>query len=66
VDLLATTLWLPALYHRNQLAVIGMMWVLLGAVVTLSIGLFVFKEVLTWTQWIGIACAIVALVLLEQ
>jgi multidrug transporter EmrE-like cation transporter len=43
-----------------------MMWVLLGAVVTLSIGLFVFKEVLTWTQWIGIACAIVALVLLEQ
>ena len=66
VDLLATSLWLPALFHRNQLAIVGLMWLLLGAVMTLSIGLFVFKEMLTWTQWAGIACAMVALILLEQ
>lgn len=66
VDVFATTLWLPALFHRNQLAIVGLMWLLLGTILTLSIGLFVFKEVLTWTQWAGMGFALVALVLLGK
>lgn len=66
VDAIGVILWLPALMNRNQLSIVGVLWALLGTVVTLSIGLFIFKESLTWVQWIGIICAFVALVLLEK
>lgn len=66
VDAIGVLLWLPALYNRNLLSVVGVLWALLGAVITVSIGLFIFKESLTWVQWIGIVCAFVALALLHK
>lgn len=66
VDAIGVILWLPALYNRNQLSIVGVLWALLGTVVTLCIGLFVFKESLTWVQWIGIVCAFTALALLQR
>jgi len=66
VDAVGVTLWLPALLNRNQLSIVGVMWALLGTVVTLSIGLFIFKETLNWVQWIGIVFAFAALALLQK
>ncbi|MDO8468891.1 MAG: hypothetical protein Q7S29_04000 [Candidatus Peribacter sp.] len=66
VDAIGVILWLPALYNRNQLSIVGVLWALLGTVVTVSIGLFIFKESLTWVQWVGIVCAFVALALLQK
>ena len=66
VDAIGVMLWLPALYNRNQLSIIGVAWVVLGGIATVSIGLFVFRESLTWIQWVGIIFAFIALVLLEQ
>jgi len=66
VDAIGVILWLPALLNRNQLSIVGVLWALLGTVVTLSIGLFIFKESLTWVQWIGIVCAFIALALLQK
>lgn len=66
VDAIGVILWLPALFNRNQLSIVGVLWALLGATVTLCIGLLLFKESLTWIQWIGILCAFIALVLLQQ
>ena len=60
----STILWLPALLHRNQLAVMGTAWLVLATIATVIIGLVVFHETLILRQWIGIGAAIGALILL--
>ena len=57
-------LWLPALLHRNQLAVVGTFYALMGVIITIMIGLFVFNETITITQSIGLFLALIALGLL--
>lgn len=57
-------LWLPALLHKNQLAIMGTIWALMTAVLTVAIGLFVFHESLSITQTIGILLALISLGLL--
>ena len=49
IDAIGTALWLPAILHKNTLAIVGLLWLLIGAVATVSIGLFVFKETLDWS-----------------
>lgn len=61
---LGTLAWLPAMLHRNELAVMGTAWLLLATAATSIIGVFVFGETLTSIQWAGIALAFVALTLL--
>jgi drug/metabolite transporter (DMT)-like permease len=62
---LGTLSWLPALLHRNELAIMGTAWLLLATVATVVIGFFVFGETLTILQWLGIGLALIALVLLS-
>lgn len=62
---LGTLSWLPALLHKNELAIMGTAWLLLATVATVVIGFFVFGETLSTLQWIGIGLALVALVLLS-
>lgn len=66
VDAIGTFLWLPAIYNRNVLSIIGMAWLLIGAVASMAIGLIVFRETLNGTQWAGMGFALVALVLLGK
>lgn len=61
-----TLLWLPALLHKNDLARMGTLWYLLTTPTTILLGVLVFKEKLTPTQWAGIAVAMVALWLLKD
>ncbi len=56
--------WLPALLHKNQLAVMGTIWALMTAILTVVIGLLVFHESLTIFQIVGIMLALVSLGLL--
>lgn len=56
--------WLPALLHKNQLAIMGTAWLLLSIFATLGIGIFVFGEVLGLRQWTGVILAVIALGLL--
>ena len=57
----SSILWLPALLHKNQLSTMGVAWVLIALVSTLFLGLFVFHEQLTPSQWFGLGLAAVAL-----
>jgi len=66
VDSIGTALWLPAIFERNSLAIMGTAWLLIGMLATVSIGLFVFEESLTHTQFAGIAFAFLALILLNS
>ena len=65
VYILATLFWLPALLHKNQLAIMGMAWLLLGMIATVCLGLFVFNEKLSTLQMVGIIFALLSLVLLN-
>ncbi len=62
---LATLFWLPALLHKNSLAVMGTAWLLLATAATVGIGILVFHEQVNALQWAGIALSCVALVLLS-
>lgn len=57
--------WLPALLHKNQLAVMGTLWLLLGMVATIIVGVFVFHEKVATVQIVGIFLAFIALILLN-
>jgi multidrug transporter EmrE-like cation transporter len=57
--------WLPALLHKNQLAIMGTAWLLLATVATAVIGVFIFGESLTNLQWVGLGLAAAAILLLS-
>ncbi|MFA4936853.1 MAG: hypothetical protein WC575_00970 [Patescibacteria group bacterium] len=61
---MGTVMWLPALLHKNQIATMGTIWLLLATVATVSIGVFIYHESLNPQQWIGVVLALVALGLL--
>ncbi len=62
---LGTFAWLPALLHKNQLAVMGTLWLLLATAATVAVGLLVFGEKLNNFQTAGIVLSAVAMVLLS-
>lgn len=57
--------WLPAIAKGKQLAVYGSMWNILSFLMTLFVGLVIFKEQLTTTQIAGCILAGVAIILLS-
>ena len=61
-----TLCWLPALLHKNELAVLGTIWLLLGCMATVIIGTLVFHETLSPVQWGGIVVGIIGLAMLAQ
>ncbi len=61
---ISSLLWLPALLHKNQLAIMGTFWLVLATIATVAIGVLVFHEKLNNLQWLGVLLALVALGLL--
>jgi len=61
---LGTLTWLPALLHKNQLAVMGTIWLVLATVATVTIGTVVYHEPLSARQWVGVVLSLTAFVLL--
>lgn len=57
--------WLPALLHKNQLSIMGMLWLLLGVIATILIGVFVFHEHLNIYQIVGVVLALLAMILIN-
>lgn len=57
--------WLPMLLHRNNLAVMGTVWLLFATLAPLIIGVFIFGEQLSLTDAFGIALAIGAMIVLS-
>jgi len=64
LNAISAFLWLPSLLNHGKLSIMGIMWTLLGAILTVSIGIFIFHEEVTIIQTIGIVLAITSLVLL--
>ena len=56
--------WLPALMHRNQIAIMGTIWLLLATIATVFVGAVIFQEKITPVEWIGIGMALAALAFL--
>ena len=61
----SSLMWLPAIYQKNQLAIMGTIWLLLGTIATIAIGLLVFKEQLTLAQGLGLFLAVIGMILLS-
>jgi len=57
-------LWLPSMLNNGKLSIIGTIWALLGAVLTVAIGIFIFREEVTFRQTVGIVLVIASLALL--
>jgi len=62
---IGTFLWLPVLLHRNEIAVMGTMFLILALVATIAVGFLVFREAVEPRQIVGLVLAFVALVLLS-
>jgi multidrug transporter EmrE-like cation transporter len=63
---LSAITWLPALLHKNNIAIMGTLWFLFGTVAVIIIGVLVFGEALTLNHWIGILLALTAFVFLAS
>lgn len=62
--MLTTLLWFPSLKNNNQLIVMTIIWDLAYILIGFVLGFFVFHEVLSATQWTGVALSIVSIILL--
>jgi multidrug transporter EmrE-like cation transporter len=58
--------WAPIIKARTNLAQMGTVWALVALACTVGIGVFMFKEKLSWGQWSGIVLAGVAVVLISK
>lgn len=58
--------WLPAIFQRKELAIMGTMWILLATIATVFIGILVFAEKLTLLKWLGVGLALIAMALLAS
>jgi len=58
--------WIVALYGKDELAIVGTTWAVLSAMVTVSIGVFIFGEKLNWMGFSGIILAIASIILLSM
>jgi len=65
LDVLSITLWLPALYEKNNLAVTGTLWLMFALAVTVLLGIFVFNQPVTARAVMGILLALVVVYLLS-
>lgn len=62
---LATLFWLPALLHKNSLAIMGTTWLLLATTATITIGVVVFHEHISFLNGVGIIFSLIAMILLS-
>lgn len=64
VSVLSLLAWLPALLHRNQISIMGTIWLLLATMATVFVGVVLFHEKITPIEWAGIIMALMALAFL--
>ncbi len=57
--------WLPAILQKNQLSIVGTIWSVMSLVATIAIGVIIFGEKLSTLGIIGIAVALVSIILLS-
>ena len=57
--------FLPALSKMNSLTILGTLWNLGYVIVTLFIGLVLFREAITTTQMVGLVMGVISIVLLS-
>ena len=62
---IGSALWLPALLEKNELVLMGRLWLLMGTIASMAVGLFIFREQLTVINWVGVGLSIIALMLLS-
>ncbi len=62
---LGSLAWLPAIYKGQNLSTVGTIWNLLSLIITLIVGMVIFKEAITPMQYVGIGFAMVAIVLMS-
>ena len=58
--------WLPAIYEKNQLSIVGVIWSVLSLAMTVLIGVFIFSEKLSLVGIVGIIFAFASVVLLSM
>jgi len=63
--IITTMFWFPTLLINNKLSQVGLIWVIFETISLLIVGVLVFGERLTTTQWIGAALTTVALILIS-
>lgn len=61
----STWLWLPAIRNSQKLAITGIAWSVMTAIMTVILGVCLFREHLSVENYIGLILAGAALVLLN-
>jgi drug/metabolite transporter (DMT)-like permease len=59
-----TCFWFPSLKNNNQLIIMTVIWDIAYILVGFVLGFFVFHEVLSVRQWIGVGLSIISISLL--
>jgi len=62
---IGTVCWLGALSKYNSLSILGTMWNVLYIIITLVMGIVIFKESITTIQIVGLFFAFIAIILLS-
>ncbi len=62
---LATLAWIPAIHRYNVISVVGVIWSVLSILITVILGLIVFKEPVTTFKVVGIILAILSVIFLS-
>ena len=61
-----SSFWLPAIRLVNQLTVLGTLWNIGAMLVTVAIGMIVFRETVTPSQSVGVVLALISCYLLSH
>ena len=56
--------WAPIIRQRPELALMGMLWMLVATCATVTLGVGVFHEKLEIAQWVGVCLAVVSMLLI--
>ena len=65
VDCFSVLAWLPAIFQKNSLSIVGTMWLVLSLLTTVLIGILIFGEKLSLIEIAGIILAIISVILLS-
>ncbi|MEI8339197.1 MAG: hypothetical protein WCF94_00860 [bacterium] len=63
---LSSVTWLPAIFQKNQLSIVGVMWAVMSLVLTVLIGVIFFGEKLDTLTIVGIVLAVASVAILSM
>jgi len=65
IFMVVSACWMPAIRESKQLATFGTLWSTVCVMIEIFIGVFLFKENVSFIKWVGIGTGLVSVILLS-